>query len=110
MECDEHGSSPRIPTKLWCLRWRGRSEGIPPVGRGTFKPSRNVQDLFPVIALGNVQLLPDDLKPIIDIQGINQMRESRRVVAHEIILLVSSLGCIMLLVLLILLILLNMLH
>jgi hypothetical protein len=30
------------------------SEGIPPVGRGAFKPSRSVQDLFPIISLGNV--------------------------------------------------------
>jgi hypothetical protein len=86
------------------------SEGIPPVGRGTLKPSRSVQDLFSGIALCNVQLLPDDLKPVIVIQGINQMREGRRVVAHEIPMFVPSLGCILLLVLLILLILLTLLH
>jgi hypothetical protein len=41
-----------------------RDEGIPPVGRG----------LLPVIALGNVQFLPDGLKPLIGIQGVNRMR------------------------------------
>jgi hypothetical protein len=91
------------------------SEDIPPVGRDAFKPSRSVQDLLPVIALGNVQFLSDDLKPVIGIQGINRMRESRRMVAHEILMLVSSLGCILLLmlvllVLLVLLILLNLLY
>jgi hypothetical protein len=30
------------------------SEGIPPVGRGAFKFSRSIQDLFSVIALSNV--------------------------------------------------------
>jgi hypothetical protein len=89
------------------------SECIPPVGRGAFKPSRSVQDLFSIFALGNVQLLPGDLKPVIGIQRINRMRESRRVVAHEIPVLVPSLECILLLVLLVLLvllILLNLLH
>lgn len=85
------------------------SEGIPPVGRGAFKPSRSVQDLFPVIALGNVQFLLDDLKAVISIQGINRMREIRRVVAHGVSVLVSSLGCILLLML-VLLILFNFLH
>jgi hypothetical protein len=89
-----------------------RGEGIPLVGCDTFESSRGIQDLLPVIALGNVQFLPDDLKPVIGIQGINRMRESRRVVAHEIPVLVPSLGCILLLmlVLLVLLILLNLLH
>jgi hypothetical protein len=89
-----------------------RGEGIPPVGRGTFESSRGVQDLLPVIALGNVHFLPDDLKPVIGIQGVNRKRESRRVVAHEISVLVPSLGYILLLmlVLLVLLILLNLLH
>jgi hypothetical protein len=31
-----------------------RGEGIPPVGRGTFESSRNIQDLLLVIALGDV--------------------------------------------------------
>jgi hypothetical protein len=52
------------------------SEGIPLVGRGTFKPSRRVKDLLPVIALGNVQFLPNDLKPDIGIPEVNCMREN----------------------------------
>jgi hypothetical protein len=89
-----------------------RDEGIPPVGRGTFKSSRSIQYILSVIALGDVQFLPDDLKLVIGIQGVNFMRESRRVMAHKIPVLVSSLWCILLLMLvvLILLILLNLLH
>jgi hypothetical protein len=44
-----------------------RGEGIAPVGRGTFESSQNVQDLLSVIALGDVQFLPNDLKPAIGI-------------------------------------------
>ena len=89
-----------------------RSEGIPPVRRGTFESSRSVQDFLMVIALGDVQFLPDDLKPVIGIQGVNCMRESRRVMAHEIPMLISSLWCLLVLmpVLLVLLILLYLLH
>jgi hypothetical protein len=89
-----------------------RGEGIPPIGRGTFESSQSVQDLFSVIALGDFQFLPDDLKPIIGIQGVNCMRESRQVMAHLIPMLVSSLWCMLLLmlVLLVLLILLNLLY
>jgi hypothetical protein len=89
-----------------------RGEGIPPVECGTFESSRSVQDLLSVIALGDVQFLPDDLKPVISIQGVNCMRESRQVMAHKILVLVSSLWCMLLLmlVLLVLLILLNLLH
>jgi hypothetical protein len=89
-----------------------RGEGIPPVGRGTFESSRSVQDLLSVIALADVQFLPNDLKPVISIQGVNCMRESRRVMAHEIPMLISSLWCLLLLmlVLLVLLILLYLLH
>jgi hypothetical protein len=88
-----------------------RCEGIPPIGRGSLESSRGVQDLPPVIALADIQLLPDNLEPLIGIQRINRMRESRRV-AHKISMLVSSRGYILLLlvVLLILLVLLNMLH
>jgi hypothetical protein len=89
-----------------------RCEGIPPIGRGSLESSRGVQDLLPVIALGDIQLLPDNLEPVIGIQRINHMRESRRVMAHEIPMLVSSRGYILLLllVLLVLLVLLNLLH
>jgi hypothetical protein len=89
-----------------------RGEGIPRVGRDTFKSSQSIQDLLSVIALGDVQFLPDDLKPVISIQGVNCMRENRRVMAHEIPMLVSSLWCMLLLmlVLLVLLILLNLLY
>jgi hypothetical protein len=89
-----------------------RGEGIPPVGCGTFESSRSVQDLLSFIALGDAQFLPDNLKPVISIQGVNCMRESRRVMAHEIPMLVSSLWCMLLLmfVVLILLILRNLLH
>jgi hypothetical protein len=89
-----------------------RGEGIPPVGRDIFESSRSVQDLLSVIALGDVQFLPDDLKPVIGIQGVNCMRESKRVMAHKIPVFVSSLGHILLLmlVLLVLLILLYLLH
>jgi hypothetical protein len=89
-----------------------RCEGIPPIGRGTLESSRGVQDLLPVIALGDIQLLSNDLEPVIDIQRINRVRESWRVMAHKILMLISSRGCILLLllVLMILLILLNLLH
>jgi hypothetical protein len=87
-------------------------EGIPPIGCGTFESSLSVQDLFSIIALGDVQFLPDDLKLVIGIQRVYCMRESRGVMSHEIPMLISSLECIMLLmlVLLVLLILLNPLH
>jgi hypothetical protein len=85
-----------------------RSEGIQPVGRGAFKSFRSIQDLLSIIALRNVQLLSYDLKPFIGIQWINQLRKSRWLMAHEISLLVSSLGCILMLG--ILLVLLNLLH
>jgi hypothetical protein len=89
-----------------------RGEGIPPVGCGTFESSLSIQDLLLVIALGDVQFLPNDLKPIIGIQRVNCMRESRWVMAHEILMLISSLWCLllMMLVLLVLLILLYLLH
>jgi hypothetical protein len=89
-----------------------RGEGIPLVGHDTFKSSRSVQDLLSVIALGDVQFLPDDLKPVIGIQGVNYMRESRQVMAHKVLVLISSLWCIplLMLVLLVLLILLNLLY
>jgi hypothetical protein len=87
-------------------------EGIPPIRHGTLESSQGVQDLLPVIALGDIQLLPDNLEPVIDIQRINRLRESRRVMAHEIPMLVSSRGYILLLllVLLVLLVLLDLLH
>jgi hypothetical protein len=87
-------------------------EGIPPIGRGTFESSQSVQDLFSVIALGDVQFLLDDLKLVIGIQRVYCMTESRWVMAHKILMLISSLGCMLLLmlVLLVLLILLNLLH
>ena len=87
-------------------------EGIPPVRRGAFESSGSIYDLLPVITLGDIQFLPNDLEPVIGIQGINRMRESRRVMTHEIQMLVSSLGYILLLllVLLVLLVLLNLLH
>jgi hypothetical protein len=44
-----------------------RCEGIPPVGRGSLESSRGVQDLFPVVALGDVQLLSNDFEPVIGI-------------------------------------------
>jgi hypothetical protein len=84
-----------------------RSEGIPSVGCGAFESSRGIQDLFSVVALCNVQLLSNDLKPVIGIQGINQMRESRGMMTHKILMLVLSLGYILLLVLLVLLYLLH---
>jgi hypothetical protein len=89
-----------------------RCEGIPPIGRGSLESSRGVQDLFPVVALGDVQFLSNDLEPVIGIQRINRMRERWQVMAHKILVLISSQGCILLLllVLLILLILLNLLH
>jgi hypothetical protein len=44
-----------------------RCEGIPPVGRGTLESSRGVQDLLSVVALGDIQLLSDNLEPVIGI-------------------------------------------
>jgi hypothetical protein len=38
-----------------------RCEGIPPVRRSSLESSRGVQDLLPVVALGDVQLLSNDL-------------------------------------------------
>jgi hypothetical protein len=89
-----------------------RCEGITPIGRGTLESSRGVQDLLSIVALGDIQLLSDNLEPVIGIQRINHMRECWRVMAHKIPVFVSSQGCILLLllVLLILLILLNLLH
>ena len=89
-----------------------RCEGIPPIGRGTLESSRGVQDLLPVVALGDIQLLSDKLEPVIGIQRINRVRESWRVMAHKIPVLISGRWCILLLllVLLILLVLLNLLH
>ena len=89
-----------------------RYEGIPPIERETLESSRGVQDLLPIVALGDIQLLSDNFELVIGIQRINHMRESRRVMAHKIPVLISSQGCILLLlqVLLILLILLNLLH
>jgi hypothetical protein len=82
-----------------------RCEDIPPIGRGTLESSRDVQDLLPVVALGDIELLSNDLEPVIGIQRINRMREHRRVMAHKVLVLISSRGCILLL-----LILLNLLH
>jgi hypothetical protein len=89
-----------------------RCEGIPPVGRGTLECSRGVQDLLPVVALSDVQLLSNDLYPVIGIQRINRMRECWRMMTHEIPVLISGRGCILLLLLmlLILLVLLNLLN
>jgi hypothetical protein len=53
-----------------------RCEGIPPIRRRTLESSRGVQDLLPVVALSDVQLLSNDLEPVIGIQGINCMRMS----------------------------------
>jgi hypothetical protein len=44
-----------------------RDKGIPLVRRNTFKSSQSVQDLVSFIALGDVQFIPDDLKPVISI-------------------------------------------
>jgi hypothetical protein len=87
-------------------------EGIPPIGRGTLESSRGVQDLLPVVALSDVKLLSNDFEPVIGIQRINRMRECRRVMTHEIPVLISGRGCILLLLLmlLILLVLLNLLN
>jgi hypothetical protein len=88
-----------------------RCEGIPPIGRGSLESSRGVQDLLLVIALGDIQLLPDNLEPVIGIQRITRMRESRRVMAHKIPMLVyRGYILLLLLVLLVLLVLLNLLH
>jgi hypothetical protein len=86
-----------------------RCEGIPPVGCGSLESSRGVQDLFPVVALGDVQLLSNDLEPVIGIQRINRMGECWRVMTHKIPMLFSGRGCI-LLMLLIQLVLLNLLN
>jgi hypothetical protein len=42
-------------------------EGIPPIGRSSLESSRGIQDLLPVIALGDIQLLSNDLEPVIGI-------------------------------------------
>ena len=74
-----------------------RCEGIPPIGRGTLESSRGVQDLLPVVALSYVQLLSNDLEPVIGIQRINRMRKCWRMMTHEIPVLISGRGCILLL-------------
>jgi hypothetical protein len=86
-----------------------RCEGIPPVRCGSLESSRGIQDLLPVVALGDVQLLSNDFEPVIGIQRINRMRKCWRVMTHEILVLISGRGCILLL-LLMLLILLNLLN
>jgi hypothetical protein len=89
-----------------------RCEGIPPVGRGSLESSRGVQDLFPVVALGDVQLLSNDFEPVIGIQRINRMGECWRVMTHKFPVLISGRGCILLLLLMMLiqLVLLNLLN
>jgi hypothetical protein len=89
-----------------------RCEGIPPVGRGTLESSRGVQDLLLVVALSDVKLLSNDFEPVIGIQRINRMRECWWMMTHEIPVLISGRGCILLLLLmlLILLVLLNLLN
>jgi hypothetical protein len=77
-------------------------EGIAPIELGTLESSRGVQDLLPVVALGDIQLLSDNLEPVIGIQRINRMRECWRVMAHKIPMFVSSRGCILLLLLVLL--------
>jgi hypothetical protein len=52
-----------------------RCEGIPPIRRGTLESSRGIQYLLPVVALSDVQLLSNDLEPVIGIQRINRMRK-----------------------------------
>ena len=86
-----------------------RCEGIPPIGRSSFESSRGVQDLLPVVALSDVQLLSNDFELVIGIKRINRMRKCRRVMTHEVPVLTSGRGCILLLLLmlLILLVLLN---
>jgi hypothetical protein len=44
-----------------------RCGGIPPVGRGTLESSQGIQYLLSVVALGDVQLLSDNLEPVIGI-------------------------------------------
>jgi hypothetical protein len=87
-------------------------EGIPPIGRSSLESSRGIQDLFPVVALGDVKLLSNDLEPVIGIQRINRMRKCRRVMTHEVPVFISGWECILLLLLmlLILLVLLNLLN
>jgi hypothetical protein len=87
-----------------------RIEGIPSFKRGAFKSSRGVQDLFLVVALCNVQLISNDLKPVIGIQGIDRIRKCRGMMTHKVSMLVPSFGCILLLVLLVLLVLFDLLH
>jgi hypothetical protein len=88
-----------------------RCEGIPPIGRSSLEYSRGIQDLFSVVALGDVKLLSNDLEPVIGIQRINRMRKCRRVMTHEVPVLISGRGCVLLLlILLILLVLLNLLN
>jgi hypothetical protein len=76
------------------------SEGNPTVGRGAFESFRSIQDLLSVVALCYVQLLSYDLKPVIGIQVINQMRKHKGMMTHKVFVLVPSLGCILVLVLL----------
>jgi hypothetical protein len=89
-----------------------RCEGISPIGRNSFESSQGIQDLLSVVALSDVQLLSNDFEPVISIQRINRMRKCRRVMTHEIPVLISGRGCILLLLLmlLILLVLLNLLN
>ena len=74
-----------------------RCEGIPPIGRSSLESSRGVQDLLSVVALSYVQLLSNDFEPVIGIKRINRMRKCRRVMTHEVPVLISGRGCILLL-------------
>jgi hypothetical protein len=104
----------RLELLLGCCIHIGvfRCEGIQPIGRGSLESSRGVQDILPVIALGNIQLLSNDLEPVIGIQRINRMGERWWVMTHKILVFVSSRGCILLLLLMLLiqLVLLNLLN
>jgi hypothetical protein len=96
-----------VPSYGVCIRMCC-SEGIPPVGHGAFKSSKSIQDLLPIVALCNVQLLSYDLKPVIGIQAINRIKKRWGMMTHKVSMLVPSLECILLLG--ILLVLLDLLH
>jgi hypothetical protein len=66
--------------------------------------------LFYYIYIYLISILGLYIKPVIGIQRVYCMRERRRVMTHEVPMLISSLGCVLLLLLLILLVLLILLN
>jgi len=63
---------------------------IPPVRCSSFQYSCSIQDLLTIITMCDVQLLVDDLQPVISIQRIHRVRKCGRMMTHELPVLVPG--------------------